>query len=134
MKKTLFIACIMLISIACKNENKSNQEETLVDDIENQSDDLTLIKGEFVYYDDAAVLQSYDEIYGVFITDKMLELSKQAQAHKKLPTDMVLVEVKAKVTKQKDEKILWDNKAEIIEILSVSAIDKENNNIVKLGK
>ena len=41
----------------------SSEEKTA-----KQSDGLTLLKGEFVYYDGAAVLQTNSEIYGVLIT------------------------------------------------------------------
>ena len=91
------------------------------------------VRRDFVYYDGAAVLQTHADIYGVFVTDKMHELNKQAEAYKKVPTDMVQVEIRGKITDKKDEQILWEQKVEIIEILKVSPPKDGENDVVKLG-
>jgi hypothetical protein len=139
MKKTFFIAILALtIATSCKNDSKSEKQD-IESSIEpnlrtkKQSDGLTLLKGEFVYYDGAAVLQTHAEIYGVLLTDKLEELNKKAKQYKTEPTDMVLVEVRGKITNKKHDKILWDNKVEVIEILNVKPSPKEKNNIIKLG-
>lgn len=139
MKKTILITLILTVFFSCKNESKSEpKEETISSDTEErtakQSDGLTLLKGEFVYYDGAAVLQTHAEIYGVLVTDKMLELDEIAKKFKKEPTDMVPVEIRGKITNQKDDKILWENKVEVVEILNVTQPKQEDNNIVKLGQ
>ncbi|KJD31676.1 hypothetical protein PK35_13015 [Tamlana nanhaiensis] len=138
MKKTVFAVLILIVFIGCKNEKKSELKQESPTTIETnnsrtakQSDGLTLLKGEFVYFGDAAVLQTHAEIYGVFITDKMLELDAMAKPYKNQPTDMVEVTIRGKVTNKKDEKILWENKVEIIEILKVEA-PKSDNNVVNL--
>ncbi len=135
MKKIFLILTILTVFISCKNESK--KEDTLTADsaekTAKQSDGLTLLKGEFVYFDGAAVLQTHAEIYGVLITDKMLELNKMAEAYKKEPTDMVLIEIRGKITNQKDEKILWENKVEVVEILNVTQL-KQEENIIKLSE
>ncbi|WP_303316305.1 hypothetical protein Q4Q34_05735 [Flavivirga abyssicola] len=113
MKKAFFIVTILTIFVSCEKSE--------------------IIKGEFVYYDGAAVLQTQNEIYGVLITDKMHELNKKAETFKSEPTDMVSVEIRGRITNQKDEKILWENKVEIVEILDVTAPNKEDN-VVKLVK
>ena len=138
MKKVLILIVSLSAFISCKKDVKSqNSEETIINGSEErtakQSDGLTLLKGEFVYYDGAAVLQTNSEIYGVLITDKLEELQKQAEKHKSEPTDMVQVEIRGKITNQKDEKILWENKVEIIEILDVKPVSKEENKVFKLG-
>ncbi|MCL5126994.1 hypothetical protein [Algibacter sp. L4_22] len=126
MKKLgVLILCISLF-VSCKNDNKSNE-------IIYQDDDLTLLKGEFVYYDGAAVLQTSTEIYGVFLTDKLEELNKQAEAFKNHKTDMVTIEIRGKVTQEKDEKILWENKVEILKIISVKPANNQNEGLIKLG-
>ena len=93
-----------------------------------------IIKGQFVLYEDASVLQTDSVIYGVIINRKAHKLNKQAEQYKKEPTDMVPVEIRGKITNKKDDKILWENKVEILEILNVSAPKPEGNNVVKLGK
>ncbi|WP_298238692.1 hypothetical protein [uncultured Algibacter sp.] len=137
MKKILLFSLALTVFVSCKKETKSEKtEETISADstekTAKQSDGLTLLKGDFVYYDGAAVLQTHADIYGVFVTDKMLELNTQAESFKKVPTDMVQVEIRGKITNKKDEKILWERKVEIVEILKVSA-PKEDNDVVKLG-
>ncbi|GAA4803931.1 hypothetical protein [Litoribaculum gwangyangense] len=138
MKKIIFLIFCISVLVSCKNDKNSEQTEDTnlngnIEKTEKQSDGLTLLKGEFVYYGGAAVLQTQSEIYGVFITDKMLELNELAEKFKTQPTDMVQVEVRGKITTQNDEKILWDNKLEIEEILNVFA-PKSKDDIIKLGK
>jgi len=94
---------------------------------------IEVLKGDFIFHKDAAVLQTKDKIYGVLITDKLHELNKLAEQYKKEPTDMVQIEIKGRVTNKKDEKILWEDKVEVIEILNVTQQKKENSNVIKLG-
>ncbi|WP_242203856.1 hypothetical protein [Aestuariivivens insulae] len=138
MKKTLLIALISVAFSNCKNEAKSNPLEdntsaNVTERTAKQGDGLTLLKGEFVYYDGAAVLQTHADIYGVFITDKMHELNKLVQQYKTAPTDMIPVEIRGRITDKKDDKILWEHKVEIKEILNVFEPKKEDNNVVELG-
>ncbi|MGC1205962.1 MAG: hypothetical protein WA839_13890 [Flavobacteriaceae bacterium] len=121
MKKAFILFLCLSAFLSCKNESKSEQKE-----------DLTLLKGDFVYYDGAAVLQTNSEIYGVLVTDKMLELNEMVKPFKKEPTDMVLVEIRGKITTQKDEKILWENKVEVVEIINVTQPKQEQNNTIKI--
>jgi len=136
MKKIIYIALIFTAFISCKNDSKSEKTQTISADSEErtakQSDGLTLLKGEFVYFDGAAVLQTNSEIYGVLVTDELEALNNQAKAYKTEPTDMVQVEIRGKITNQKDEKILWENKVEVVEIISVKASPKEENKVIKL--
>ena len=138
MKKVLILLVCLSAFLSCKKDVKSQKiEGTTITDSEEktakQNDGLTLLKGEFVYYDGAAVLQTHAEIYGVLITDKLEELNNQAQQYKTEPTDMVQVEIRGKITNEKDDKILWENKVEVVEILTVKPTPKEENNVIKLG-
>lgn len=121
---------------SCKSDKKEANKEIVNTDnserTEKQNDGLTLLKGDFVYYDGAAVLQTHADIYGVFITNKMHELNKLVEQYKKVPTDMVPVEIRGKITTEKDDVILWDQKVEIVEILNVFE-PKNNDDVVKLG-
>lgn len=136
MKKALTLFLCLSVFLSCKKSDKSENKDVTLDtpeQIGNQDAPLTVIKGEFVYYGDAAVLQSRSKIYGVYVTDKMLELHKQAKQYKKAPTDMVQVEIKGRINTKKHDKILWEEKIEVVEILSVSPTKNESNNIVELG-
>lgn len=113
MKKTFFILLILTAFISCKKGE--------------------VFKGEFIFYDNAAVLQTDSIIYGVIINDKAKELEEKAKKFKTEPTDMVQVEIRGTLTNQKDEKILWENKIEIKEILNVFP-PKNTDNVIKIGK
>jgi hypothetical protein len=138
MKKVLILLVCFSAFISCKKDVKSqNTEENTVADSEErtakQSDGLTLLQGQFVYHDGAAVLQTRAEIYGVLLTDKLEVLDEKAQVFKKEPTDMVFVEIRGKISTEKHDKILWENKVEVVEILNVQPTQIEDNKTIKLG-
>jgi len=121
--KNLFIFVFVITVLGCKNNSKNNSETT---------DDTTIIKGNYIYFEDAAVLQNDVEIYGVFLNDLAKELNEKAAPLKTNETDMVNVEVRGIISSKEDPKILWEKKLEIVEIISISAA-KETENILKLG-
>ncbi|MDB9954366.1 hypothetical protein OAD49_02270 [Flavobacteriaceae bacterium] len=121
--KNLFIFVFAISILGCKNNSKNSSETT---------DDTTIIKGNYIYFEDAAVLQNDVEIYGVFLNDLAKELNEKATPLKTNETDMVNVEVRGIISSKEDPKILWEKKLEIVEIISISAA-KETENILKLG-
>ena len=124
---------IVITFTHCKGDQKQNNEDTTSNEQLNEDDGLTTLKGEFVYYADAAVLQSRNEIYGVILNEKADELNAQAKPFKKEDTDFVMVEVRGLVSAKPEGEEGWDNRFEIKEIITVSAIKAENDNVVKLG-
>jgi hypothetical protein len=136
MKKILLILITITALMACKNDAKSELQEETTDAsqqrTEKQSDGLTLLKGEFIYYADAAVLQTHREMYAVIINDKMHELDNMAKPFKKEATDFVQVEIRGKITPRPENEEGWDYRVEIKEILNVKAAEKSNE-VVKLG-
>jgi len=122
MKKLLMFVFAITV-LGCKNNSKTTTETT---------DDTTIIKGNYIYFEDAAVLQNDVEIYGVFLNDLAKELNEKAAPLKTNETDMVNVEVRGIISSKEDPKILWEKKLEIVEIISISAA-KETENILKLG-
>lgn len=132
MKKTLVLLFAVFALSSCKNEAKKVDEDSS-ERTEKQSDGLTLLKGDFVLLDDAAILQTHNEFYGVFITEKAIELNTLVKKYKKAETDMVPVEIRGKISTKEDEKIKWPNKVEIIEILNVYEPKSQGNDIIKLG-
>ena len=137
-KGLLLIAFIVLVG--CKNDKATNTTEESKPEItaddkeptEKQKDGLTLLKGDFLFMDGAAVLQTHNEIYGVVVDDKMRELDEMVQKYKSEATDMVPVTIRGKVSNEKDDKILWENKVEIKEILQVSAPDPKKKDVIKI--
>lgn len=136
MKKILLILITITAFMACKNDAKSEPQDEATDvsqqRTEKQSDGLTLLKGEFIYYADAAVLQTHREMYAVIIDDKMHELDNMAKTFKKEATDFVQVEIRGKITPKPENEEGWDYRVEIKEILNVKAAEKSNE-VVKLG-
>ena len=121
---------------SCKNDSKSDKK---TDDIESQeekttkqNDGLILLKGEFVYYADAAVIQTNSSsIYGVVINEKMHELDKLAQQYKNEPTDYVSVEIRGEIIPKPENEEGWPYRIDIKEIIKVSKSQNEDE-VVKL--
>ncbi|RMZ51792.1 hypothetical protein EB822_00965 [Flavobacteriaceae bacterium PRS1] len=139
MKKIILSVLILSSLISCKNDSKKdNQEEIITTDgsekTAKQSDGLTLLKGDFIYFADAAVLQTHREVYGVVIDEKMHELDKQVQQYKIETTDMVPVEIRGKIIPKPENEEGWPFRIEIKEILNVSKPKPEDNAIIKIGE
>ncbi|WP_179337358.1 hypothetical protein [Winogradskyella ludwigii] len=134
MKKTYLIIILALVVFACKNETKSevNLEENRAKSYD-QNDGIITLKGDFVYYGDAAVLQTTGEIYGVVIDENMKLLEAQVKAFKTEPTDMVPVTVRVKKTEKNKDEEGWQYRVEIKEILKVEAPDPESKDVIKLA-
>ena len=126
--------------LGCKNEtNKGNSSDAVNETIDSekrtakQSDGLTLLKGNFLYMADAAVLQTHREIYGVVIDEKMHELNDQVKKYKKADTDMVPVEIRGEIKPKPEDEEGWDYRVTIKEILNVTAPEETNEDVIKLG-
>ncbi|MFK7832442.1 MAG: hypothetical protein AB8B52_04125 [Winogradskyella sp.] len=129
----LTILCLALF-VSCKNEAKQtvDLEENRAKSY-NQDDGFVTLKGDFIYYGDAAVLQTASEIYGVVIDENLHLLEKEVKPFKKEATDMVPVTVRVrKFEKGKDEEG-WQYRVEIKEILKVEAPDPESKDVIKLA-
>ena len=138
MKNIALFLMFFAVLTGCKNDSKSKNSVTIDTlDVENgrtpkQSDGLVLLAGEFVYYADAAVLQTNPtSIYGVVINEKMQELDKMAQQYKSEPTDYVHVEIRGKIIPRPENVEGWPYRVEIKEILNVSKSQNEDE-VIKL--
>ena len=72
MKKISFLF-LLIINIGCVNS----------------SEKLTTMKGGYLFFDDAAVLQTDHEIYGVYMSEKVLELNKRAAQLQATDSEMI---------------------------------------------
>ena len=124
----LYVFFIALLS-GCKNESKS-----IATDQDDKSDDIITLTGDFIYYADAAVLQTNNEIYGVVIDEKMHELDSTVNMYKTDETDMVSVTIKAKKFKKPENEEGWPYKLEIKEIIKVVKPNQNKKNVIKIGK
>lgn len=128
MKHAVTLIFVLITFISCKNESKS---EVVV---ENHHDELDIreLTGRFVYFADAGVLQTESELFGVVEDEKAQELIKKAAPLKDQPTDEVKVTLKVKVTKKPEHEEGWENRIEIIDIITVSKVYQTDSNIIKL--
>ena len=131
MKKSIVLLFAFIVVIGCKNDtNKSVANDS--DSAEIETDNLKLLKGDFLYYADAAILQTKTEIYGVIINKKMHELHDKVKTFKTEDTDMVPVEIKGIIVPKPEQEEGWDYRIDIKEILKVSKPKKEDNQVIKL--
>ena len=136
MKKINLIIVLALALFACKNEPKQEEVNLEANRAKSydQNDGFITLRGEFVYYGDAAVLQTANEIYGVVIDQNMHQLDKQVKAYKKEDTDMVPVTVRVRQFEKNEDEEGWQYRVEIKEILKVEAPDPESKDVIKLAK
>ena len=130
MKKIFFLLLISLVFTSCK-EDKVTKTETSV---ENTNDGFTLLEGNFVYYEDAAVLQTPTSIFGVILNENTMQLAKEAKAFQKEATDMVKVRIKGLIEKKPEDTEGWDYNINIKKIISVEALNAKDNEVIKLEK
>ncbi len=138
MKKITLILFAITVFTACKNDIKNKTEElpkgiATKDKTARQNDGLITMKGDYIFYKDAAVLQTKSEIYGVVINDLAIELNNKAKAFQEENTDMVAVTIRCKKSKKPENEEGWEYRVEIKEILKVEAIPTNENDVIKLG-
>lgn len=142
MKKALVLFMIFTVLLSCKDDKKTQEDasestnEIVTEDGKSvkQSDGLIAIHGKFLYYQDAAVLQTPTEVYAIVIDDKMHELVAQTKPFKKQPEDMVPVTIRGRMFKKDPNEEGWENKIEIKEILKVSKPNPDAQDIITIGK
>ncbi len=134
MKKINLIVILVLVLFACKNEVKTevNLEENRAKSYD-ENDGFVTMKGEFVYYADAAVFQTSNEIYGVVIDENLQLLEKQVKPFKKEATDMVPVTIRVRKFEKAEGEEGWQYRVEIKEILKVEAPDPNKKDVIKLA-
>ena len=127
MKKVLVLLFCLSVFVSCKQESKTTESTSTA-----QNKDAIVLKGEFVYFADAAVLQTKTDVYGVILNEKMHELDEQAKAYKKESTDMIPVEIVG-ILKPKPEGIEgWPFQIEITEIIKVSPPLAQDENTITI--
>ncbi|RAJ18046.1 hypothetical protein [Olleya aquimaris] len=114
--KKLITLLLLIAFVSCKTD---------------QGEPLT---GDFVYYADAAVFQVGNDIHGVILNDKVEDIAKQAKAFQKEPTDMVKIEVLGELIPKAEQEEGWPYKLKINKVISVSALESNRNDVIKLGK
>lgn len=130
MKNIIFFLGIIIIA-GCKSDSKS---DTKTSNSSEQNTELITLSGDFIYYADAAVLQTNNEIYGVVIDEKMHELNEAVKSYKTDVTDMVSVTVKVKKYEKPANEEGWPFRIEIKEILKVVKPNPNKKDVIKIGE
>ncbi len=112
MKQSLLLIAVTLILVSCKKEKS-----------ESQNIESSLIRGEFILIDGAAVIKGTDFIYGVVINDATKELAKKVEPLQREEYDMVPVVIKGVIKPNPEQG--WEEIVEIKEIIGVSAPTSE---------
>lgn len=143
MKKLFVVLLTTVVLTTCKSEKSEEVNETTsnsevvndTDKTDKQNDGLVAIHGNYLYVaqDNAAVLQTSTQMYGVVINDMVEKLNAQVDPLKNEPYDMIPITVRGKLYKNEGVKDEWENKIEIQEILKVSQPEAEDNDVIKLG-
>lgn len=121
LSKTIVLLFVMLGAWSCTNSKKSSKETQAVS-----------IVGEFLYLNDAAVLNTGSEIYGVTIDDKLVELDLRTRPLQKDEYDMVQVYITGIIEKNPNQEG-WENFVRIVSIDSVAPSAPQQNSIIKLS-
>ena len=130
MRKVILFSIFIVIALSCKNDKKTTEfNKPLIAVSENEQ----IIKGNFIYYDDAGVFQTNTEIYGVVIDEMMLELNDKIEPFKEKKTDIIPVTVKVKKFKHENPTDVWENWVAIKEIIDIHDTEKEETNVIKTG-
>ena len=120
MKKYRILILIALFSFSCdKKQNKVVSNEVF----ETKNNDLIILSGDYVFYNNAAVLQTNKNVYGIVINEKVNELNQRLTSIKKDEFDFIPVILKGKLQNKKEDEEGWSVKLEITEIVEI--INKE---------
>ena len=111
------LICISLLSFSCNG--KQDVKTPTNNLLETKNDDQIIISGDYIFYDNAGVLQTNKNVYGIIINDKAEELNKKLSSIKENEFDFVPVILKGKLFNKKENEEGWSVKFEIIEIVEI---------------
>ena len=116
MRNNLAHIALLLFVAACTTQPKSEVES---------------VTGEFLFYDNAAVLNTGSEIYGVVVDDKLHELHAKALTVQKDSFDMVQVYIKGVISENSNEEG-WPQVVTVKEIDSVAPSAPLTNQMIEI--
>jgi len=133
MKKLLFIFAVLAL-VSCKDSAKEKDTTEIIQNEKETGVDIQLLRGEFIYLADAAVLNCGTKIYGVDIDEKMHELAKLVAEKKTSDLDMVPVIIKGVIHPKDTEEEGWEEIVTIKEIVKVLEPVEESAIKIESGK
>ncbi|MDR9400818.1 MAG: hypothetical protein RI558_05300 [Psychroflexus sp.] len=132
--KKVFLILLIILSISACNQSNTNEEKSVsnkqMTEVNTAEDRLTLVSGDFITVDTAAVIKGGSKIYGVVLDSMGNKLNQKSKALQQEPYEMINVKVKAHII-QNDKENQWEEFVEIKEILSVER--PQNNKPKKIS-
>ncbi len=116
MRKILGLLLITLALYSCQDDERRDLMDQA--SVETIPDSIQVLKGEFVYGKDAAVLRGDNFVYGVTLDSMSNALSEKIAPLKSDDFEMIPVTVKAKILPNPARKG-WEEVIEILEIVEV---------------
>lgn len=126
MKKLFGLLILSLILFSCQDEERKE----LMDHSETEKvpDSIQVLKGDFVYGADAAVIRGESFVYGVTIDSMSQALADQVAPLKSDDFQMIPVTVKAKILPNPQQEG-WKEVIEVLEIIEVPEAEKDSDKI-----
>ena len=120
MKLYKILIFILFFSFSCdKKQDKIVSNKV----VETKNNDLIILSGDYVFYNNAAVLQTNKNVYGIIINEKVDELNDKLSSIKNDEYDFIPVVLKGKLQNKNEDEEGWSVKLEITEIVEI--INKE---------
>ena len=120
MKIYKILILFLLITFSCD----SKQDKVVSNEVvETKNNDLIILSGDYVFYNNAAVLQTNKNVYGIIINEKVNELNEKLSSIKKDEFDFIPVILKGRLKNKAKNDEGWSVKLEITEIVEI--INKE---------
>ena len=120
MKIYRILIFILLFSFSCDSKKDKGVSNKVV---ETKNNDLIILSGDYVFYNNAAVLQTNKNVYGIIINEKVDELNNKLSSIKKDEFDFIPVILKGRLKNKDKNDEGWSVKLEITEIVEI--INKE---------
>ncbi len=114
MRKILGLLLITLALYSCQDDERRDLMDQA--SVETVPDSIQVLKGEFVYGKDAAVIRGDNFVYGVTLDSMSNALSEKIAPLKSDDFEMIPVTVKAKILPNPARKG-WEEVIEILEIV-----------------
>jgi uncharacterized protein YktB (UPF0637 family) len=120
MKLYKVLIFVLFFSFSCdKKQDKIVSNKV----VETKNNDLIKHSGDYVFYNNSAVLQTNKNVYGIIINEKVNELNDRLSSIKKDEFDFIPVILKGRLKNKDENDEGWSVKLEITEIVEI--INKE---------
>jgi hypothetical protein len=128
--KLHYFILFALVLLGCKN----NTTKDSTSDQTKTEEGIVTMRGEFIYYDGAAVLQTPNNIYGVIHDDQLEKLNQQVRPYKSSDLDMVTVTLKAKRIPKPEGEEGWPFSIKIKEIVKIETPEPKALDLIEQSK